>query len=302
MTASGKVLSSNLFELPTKGMAEFRALPEADRRPRTLAAIPEDGVGRPLSPPPGVLSLRLYQTGFTRDQSGQLVRLPDLARQIASKGYAGIVVGGLATGPQRDYLWLTEAEWKRMLPAQPVAGQKTLVAPAIVNRIARFYLYDYMYKLGRNNICWGPSDCRAAELSLTVEEASAAGTRCRLEGFARLADQAEPARASRKGEFRLLGWLNYNVQTQRIDRFDLVALGEYTSPQEPEVWGGIVAYKYPVTLGVAFELAVPGSLGYGYPPAPIREHHPGDLFDYFGVDSLTKIDPGILRYCGLKAP
>jgi hypothetical protein len=90
-------------------------------------------------------------------------------------------------------------------------------------------------------------------LTLKVEEVSGAGVRLRMEGIARLADDADC-----------------------FDRFDLVAIGTYDSNQK------IIGNPYPLTLGVAFELAAPDSLGYGQAPSGIRDHLREQFIDYLG--------------------
>jgi hypothetical protein len=288
-SASGKVLKSHFGELPTKGLAEFNQLPETDRKPARLEPSKTDNTGRG-PPPPGTLVLRTYICGFEKGSKGELLRIADIARQrIKQKGYTGPGDAALESGPQRDFLWLTAAEWKVFVPAQPSKGQKLLVPAALAQRLACFYLYDYTTGLSRS---WSRADYRSGELTLVVEETSSAAIALRLEGTVRLADNPDIAKATRRAEFRLLGYLHYDRQTKGFDRFDVAALGEYHSTAANS------SYKYPLVLGSAFELALSDSVGYGTPPGVIRDGDRGQLTGYFG-GPVEKIEAGVLRYFGL---
>jgi hypothetical protein len=249
MTANGKVLQGGVSE---KGLAEFNALPEAERRPNKLAPLPID-VNKPMTPPAGGLVARQYLRYLGRDAKGNLCRWKDGAQQ---KSKAVVLEAADASGPNRDFLWLTAAEWQSLVPAEPVAGQRLPVRGAIAKRLFVYHLYDGTTGCG---FMWQPDHLRAGELTLTVEEVSAGRCRMRLDGSARLQASAEW-----KADFRLLGYLGYDRQKKAFDRFDVVAVGECWNPSNASVM------KQPLTLGLAFELAPPGSSGYGCPPYKVR--------------------------------
>ncbi len=258
-------------DLRTRVLEAFNRLPEAERKPKKLEPNeffnPIDG--RSTAPvPPGMLVFRQYSRAFERDAKGELRR------------HEGQSTNNF--GPNGDFLWLTEAEWKSLVPANPAKGMKHPVPAAIARRI-------FVYHLSNSSLGgapgWAAEDFRSGELTLTVDEASAAGVRLPLEGFARLSDNADFAKATRKAEFSLVGLLNYDAGKKVFDRFDIAALGEFT-PFFGK--GGSAAPRKAATLkerkdgssgtlGIAFELAAPGSLGYGVRPA---EHYfpPGGAF------------------------
>ncbi len=176
----------------------------------------------------------------------------------AETDYKGRKVWAFTTGPARDWLWLTEAEWKSLVPAQPVKGMKFPVPRPIAYRIFRFYLDD---SCGGAHWFWKAADVRAGELTLTVEEASADHIKLRLEGSAALRNGDAP-KESRRCEAGFLGFLNYDRAKKRFSRFDIVAVvGDYRVPESyrPDL-------GHAKALAIAFDLATPETLGYGAPP------------------------------------
>ena len=89
----------------------------------------------------------------------------------------------------------------------------------------------------------------------------------KLEGKALLATDADPLKAERGFDAALLGYVGYDRAADRIDRFNLVALGEH--------WGqgrftqGARPGRQP--FGVAFELARGDKPGDTVPPQAARE-------------------------------
>jgi hypothetical protein len=249
MSASGKVLKDQY--LTDKALQEFKSLPEAERKPNQLAPLPIDSA-KPMTPPKGGLVVRQYLRYLGRDAKGELCRLKEGVGDKLKLAGPGAVAD--ASGPNRDFVWLTEAEWKSLVPRTPSRGQQLAVGGALAKRIFTYHLYDGTTGCGW---MWQLDHLQAGELTLTVEEATATGCRMRLEGFARLFASKEW-----KAEFRLLGFLHYDHNQKAFDRFDAVAIGDCWYPSEGS--------KQPVTLGFAFELAPPGSSGYGSPPYRIR--------------------------------
>ena len=278
MSASGKVLATPLQQLATKGIAEFNQLPESDRKPPVLGASSWDAHGRPSAPPAGYLAARVYIRALLRDEKGELRR-----DEVQSKKYFG---------PNRDFFWLSESEWRSLVPANPREGQKFAVPEAVARRIILFHLLDATTSIA--NRPWPPEQRRSADLTLTVEAVSAAAIRLRLDGKVRLADHADFAQAQRRGDFRLMGALNYDVAAKAFDRFDVVALADDYLNAHISEYLQQVGQKNRFALGIAFELARPGSLGYGTPPATVRDADRGQLLGYFGTDK----DPAVLRYFG----
>ncbi len=272
VTASGTVVARPATNADGKNdkdvdssflLAKFNQLSEAELKPKKLepGKFYDRWERESTAPvPPGMLVVRQYSRAFERDRDakGELQRHKGQSTNNC--------------GPNSAFLWLTEAEWKSLVPANPKKGMKHPVPAAIAQRI-------FVYHLSNNTLAasgfWPEEHLRAGDLTLTVEEASAAGVRLHLEGFARLADNADFAKAAQKAEFSLVGLLNYDAEKKVFNRFDIAALGVC----EPFI-GSKGASNTPRktatlkertdgaagTLGIAFELAAPDSLGYGVPP------------------------------------
>jgi hypothetical protein len=256
MTASGKVLKD--FRYTLEGLAEFKKLPAEERTPKKVERITVNPPGLYHSivdahwppPPPETLVLRTHTRAVDYDKQDRLIR--------AEKDYKGRPVWAYTTGPARDWLWLTEAEWKSLIPAQPAKGMKFPVPRPIAYRIFRYYLDD---SCGGAHWFWKAAEVRAGELTLTVEEASPGHIKLRLEGNAALSSGDAP-KESRRCEASFLGFLNYDRAKKRFSRFDIVAIApDYRVPASyrPD-WGHAKA------LAIAFDLATPETLGYGAPP------------------------------------
>ena len=277
-TATGSVLAAvstngkgpfDQFYDPAMALATFNQLPEAERQPKKLEPNEFfDRLNSTTPVPPGMLVCRQYSRAFERDAQGELRR------------HEGQSTNNL--GPNGDFLWLTEAEWRSLVPASPRQGMKHPVPDAISRRIFVYHLSNT--SLGASP-GWTPEQFRSGELTLTVEEASAAGVRLRLEGFARLADNADFSKAAVKAEFSLVGLLNYDAERKAFDRFDIAALGEYSpffgkgASASPRKAATLKERKdgSAGTLGIAFELAAPDSLGYGVRPSRHYFHPGGDF-------------------------
>jgi hypothetical protein len=84
----------------------------------------------------------------------------------------------------------------------------------------------------------------------------------RLEGAALLATDADVGKADRGYDCRLLGYLKYDKARDSMDRFDVVAVGDF--------WGGGPYSRHPrpgrTPLGIAFELSPGTSLADQVPP------------------------------------
>src|SRR5262249_3206911 len=144
--------------------------------------------------------------------------------------------------PGQDYVWLTEADWKSLVPADGKKGDQFPLPAGVAGRmIAR--LTDWSEANGAH---WEPEHVRAQDLKLTVEESNSATIRMRLEGSVRLAHDAPKKAVSYDPALRplhhddpkafaycdadLLGYLTYDRDKKAFTRFDVVALGEYVGP------------------------------------------------------------------------
>jgi hypothetical protein len=266
-TADGKLLTyKNAGQLPDvmrdtlrQGLREWNKLPAERRTPGTVKVedFENDDARYTRTPPPGGLIVNVY-TRILDHEQGELCR-----------GTCPTRGGDQAA---RDHLWLTEAEWKSLVPANPSKGDRLPLPAAVAERILRFHLTD---NTRGEPPMWQRDEIRSQEMTLTVEEATPAAVRLRLDGSALLATHEDAAKASRGFDVRLLGYIGYDRVKQAIDRFDVVAVGDH--------WGEGTytrrARPGRMPLGVAFELAS-GKSGADLVPPQAARHIDG----YFGRD------------------
>src|SRR5262245_21725453 len=238
-----------------EGLAKWKQLPEAERRalPAGKAAVPPEATR--CTPPPGGLVLRSYLRNLKSDR-GELARITreDLKDRSRYPDWNPIY-----TEPAHYSVWLTEAEWKSLVPDNPRKGDETPVPDGIRERLFRYHLVNGTFGLPG---VWRSEDIRAGGLTLTVEKTEPT-LQMRLRGSALLASDADLGTARRGYDAQLLGLLEYDPAQKALTRFDVVALGDY--------WGGDYEggrFKRPgrTPLGIAFELARDNSAVDRVPP------------------------------------
>jgi hypothetical protein len=268
LTADGKLLAYKnagqnpevMRETLRQGLREWQKLPGERRKPDAVNVEDLTKIDSQYArtPPPGGLIVNVS------------TRILDHDKDSFCRGTCR-TLGGEASA--RDHLWLTEAEWRSLIPAEPRKGDRAPVPAAIAERILRFHLTDNTR--GEPNM-WRRDDIRSKELTLTVEEVTPAAVRLRLDGSALLANRADVEKAERGFDVRLLGYLGYDRSTKAIDRFELVAAGDH--------WGEGTftrrARPGKMPLGVAFELSKDKSGADRVPPQAARE-----VNGYFGRGS-----------------
>jgi hypothetical protein len=268
LTAGGKLLAYKnagqrpdvMREVLRDGLAKWAKLPEAERAPGAVK-VPEAGPldgGYSRKPPANGVIVNVHARALEKAQRADGVA--DAVCEIGDGDEAS-----------RDHLWLTEQEWRAMAPASAQVGQVIEVPPAVVERIARFHLID---NTRGEPPLWREEEVRKAEMNLTVEEADAAHVLLRLDGRALLATDGYAHKAQRGYDAALLGYVRYNRPADRIERFDLVALGEHWG--EGQFTRGARPGRTP--LGVAFELARGDKPGDTVPPQAARMEG-----EYFGA-------------------
>lgn len=246
VTASGKVLEANnhngLGFSVKRALEKWKALPAEDRAPGAIKVgdIGEIDSQRTVpTPPADGLILKVYYRAFMRN-GGKLRYLngKDLwhdeignkTEELFDKQYPGYITTPQA---QPDHMWLTKAEWQSLLPADPKKGEKTKIPAGIADRFVRWHLNPLSVYGETTSL--EPKSVRAAELTLTVDSASASSVRLRLDGFARLGNDAPKDVADGKCastnqwgyEPRVLGFIEYDRQAKKITRFDIVAFGDH---------------------------------------------------------------------------
>ena len=138
-------------------LAEYRKLPRTERQPELedpkRATPPRRIVPQP---PAGGLIIRGYCTYLKREPTGRIVR----SKQFYYKNNPDC----WAAETQSDMLWLTEAEWKSLIPDNPEAGRRSDVSQPIQHRFFSTVGIEYME--GSVNAL-PPNDTR---MQITVEE------------------------------------------------------------------------------------------------------------------------------------
>jgi hypothetical protein len=293
LTASGTGVKGKHKNLEA-ALAAFARFPEAERKPAVEARGPHNPKlpWADAPPPAGALFVNVYCRPLERDGRGGFRH----AKKVDLTEFGGIGFGnGMPfdfSEPQRECLWLTEAEWKALAPAKPFEGDTVPVPAAVRQRIFLFYLFNWFVNSGGGY--WSPELLRDGALTLTVKDVSPKSVRLRLGGHAvfqgesvpgkpfdkhaslmsplpRESRQKLPARMTVSYDVRLEGALEYDPVKKRFIRFDAVALGDYQGP-----WG--LAYKEkPVPVGIAFQLDA-RELGPEHRHAPLslsalREHY-----------------------------
>ena len=270
LTASGKLLAYKnaqdpdvMREVLEQGLAAWQSLNPAERKPRKSEAAPSDKAQdarytRTL--PEGGLIANVFTRAVERDDQGELTACEKDAGIPGSKAAA------------RDHLWLTATDQQSLVEAAQAAsrGNAFPLPEPITRRIARFHLID---NTRGEPPLWSPEEVRAANLTLTVKEATADAIHLVLSGDVLLATDAEIEKADRGYDVRLLGHVTIDLARQAVTRFDLVAIGEHWG--EGPYTGGARPGRTP--LAVAFDLSDGTKPGDNVPPAGIR-----DRWDYLG--------------------
>jgi hypothetical protein len=258
-TADGKLLAAGHLSgvngdnvgFVNKAMKKWLELPAAARRPGAvnLAPAPPTLLGQP---PPGGLVLRVYTRNMKRDSTGALARI--VKKDVADKKtypapqWAWNWGGAVFAEPMPDVMWLTESEWRSLVPANAKKGDTWPVPNGISKRLLRFHLIDSTYGLAAG---WKLADIRREKLLVTVE-GNAPAVRLRLDGEASMATDDDPAKAKHGFDCRVSGILSYDPREKKFSRFDIIAVGDCWGGD----WeGGRFARSGRAPLAIAFELA-----------------------------------------------
>ena len=260
LTADGKLLAYKnagqapdvMREVLADGLKKWNRLPDELRRPGAVRVpdLDKTDAGYTRKPPAGGLIVNVHARALERADAGSL-------------GDAACSVGD-GDEASRDHLWLTAEECKSLLPAGAKVGDTFPMPDSVAFRIARFHLID---NTRGEPPMWRRDDVRKGDLAVVVESATPDGITLRLEGAALLSTDANPDKATRGYEPRLLGYIFYDVKKDRITRFDVVAVGDHWG--EGRFTRGARGGRKP--LGVAFELATGEKPGDLVPPQAARE-------------------------------
>jgi hypothetical protein len=272
ITASGKVLGTGYQMAEVKkALQAWGKLPEGERKSGAIKVGekgPIDHKYAAVQPPPGGIILKISGRYLARERKGG-VRLTTL------KDFPGIVDPATRypghfeyyCEANTDYMWLTEDEWKSLIPAKPRRGDRQPLPPAILKRVCLYHLLPtgMHSRIGDlwQEIAPKQKGIRARDVTLTVEETSSDRVRLILDGFVHLGHdydaEATAKTAPRSSECmgyeaRLRGVLDYDIRKRVFTRVDILALGDLYGDSDPNRW---LVRPGRNPLGFAFEL-VPG--------------------------------------------
>jgi hypothetical protein len=258
-TSNGKLLAySNNPDPPQmravirKGLTEWSNLPESERRPGIVHFEDSPATDSHYSrrPPPHSLILNVHARILDQNSTGEFC-----TGNCSTKG------GDRAS---RDHMWLTQKEWKSLVPEPPNKGDSFSLPDTVADRLVRFHLVD---NTRGEPPFWRAEDIRSQKLNLVIEDVSASLVRLRLEGTVVLTTAAAVSQADRGFDARLLGYIEYDRRKQAFKRLDIVAVGEHWG-EGPFTKG---ARPGKMLLGIAFELSSGDAPADQVPPQGARE-------------------------------
>lgn len=247
-------------------LTAFRVLPEGTRKPK----LPDPKSATPAKRPvpkasKNGLVVRGYCTYLKTDERGKAQRAKRLYYQQNPDAWAAET--------QNDMLWLTEAEWRSLIPKISTAGTEIIVPEEIQRRFFSTIGIDYME--GSVNAL----PLRKSTMTITVEKPG----QLRIEGSGKMGeaytDQSKTDPRTRGCELQVTGRIDYDPEQKKITAFDLVGIGE--------AWGNKMEYTrreigIPGTrwkYGIACEL-VTGTAPNDLIP-PYNMLHYGGMMNYF---------------------
>jgi hypothetical protein len=276
VTAGGKRLTNvggpgeGMIRFLQGGLKAWAELPEADRKAGVPdRAAPPDPKRSALSMPPGTMVVRVFNRHLGRDEKGELrYALPEDFIPKTSKGQAERFAEA-----HNDFMWVPEAEWKALVPAEPRKGEAHPLPPTFTLRLFRYHLDPC--RGFSEGAAFTRSKATAGRLELKVLDVSAERLSMRLEGNAGLREDGrdEPS----VYEPAILGFLDFDRSKGCFTRFDLLALG--TASGLPRDANGVVTPRkgaYP--LGIAFELVAAPTAAEKLHPRGARDN-PGAYLD-----------------------
>jgi len=286
VSASGKLLGTN----PSfKVLAEFKKLPGSERKPGAVKVPDLKPSERAIpSPPAGGLVLKVHARFLSRTDKGELRYARGEDFPLLGKEPQKMRRWRLYLEPNTEYMWLTEEEWKSLVPAKPVKGQTVAVTPAIGERMARFHLLPRRSMTSEGHGL-SKRDVKSARLTLTVEDVSSERIRLSLQGFLHTGTHFDTEKVTTPNgplgfgyAAPVQGLLEYDRRKKAFVRFDIVAPGEVWGR-----WGDANNKSLPVErpgktpFGFAFELARGNSPSDRIPPGG-NGAYVSDRIGYFG--------------------
>ena len=274
-TAGGRALGKEGLRLRRSDLQpvleEYARLPREERTPALEDPARAKPPRRPVPQPPASgLIVRGYCTYLRYDGQQQIVRSREYYyRQNPDRW---------PVETQSDMLWLTEAEWKSLVPAGPRPGDRRAVAPAVQQRFYSTIGIDYM----EGSVDSLPP--RQAAMALTVQRADDRVVVLRLDGYAQLGKELDEKLRSRPNsrgcELRVIGAVHYDRQRRVITRFDVAGVGRAWGNKMNYVQREVRLDQYPWMYGIACELVTGDAPQDRIPPYNLL--HYNSAGPYFG--------------------
>lgn len=233
ISAGGKPLGR---EPCAQVLEKFAELPEGERRPGavSVANLPSDQSVIAVPPADGLV-LRVHARFLGRDEQRKLrhARVEDFP--LMRDNVEARSTWRMFLQPNTECMWVTSAEWRALIPANPVAGEWHAISSALPTRMARFHLTPQRATTSEGMIV-DRRHVKSAVMKLQVEEATPERIVSRLVGFVHWGSEFDQGKAtSPNGPLPqgyaspLHGRVEYDRRKDAITRFDIVAPGD--------VWG-----------------------------------------------------------------
>lgn len=251
---SGKFVgyTDNLHELRDV-LGQYRRLPESDRKP-SLEKYPggQNPAETPPAPPPGGLTLIVYNTPLERNGEGKLIRAPN-QHSIDSWPLEKPMTFN-------ELLWLTREEWRALIPPHPERGREVRVPEPARRRLFQLLGYDW----NSANAGLAAFPLREGDLAGHVEEVTPRELRIRLQGYSKVGLPPQGLNSCAhedywgcehlSGELNFRGTLRYDRARQSVLELSIVAFGETATKFDRRTRkSGNPVKRYPT--GLVIELA-----------------------------------------------
>lgn len=257
-TATGKLLGYRNHPDPdvmrkfvVDSLKAWQKLPAKERMPDAVQVAERVNVDKQYQRelPSGGAVVNVYTRILDKEANGDLT--------VGSCKFPG------GDKPAHDHLWLLPEDIGALLPVSVQPGANFEVPERLALRIARFHLVD---NTRGEPPFWGRAHVQSGKLTATVEKVDGDKVALKLEGQFLLASKAE-GRNDRGFDVHLLGHVRGNRAARKLEKFDLVALGDHWG--EGPFTRGARPGRTP--LGVVFELSEGTSPADRVPPQAARE-------------------------------
>lgn len=201
-------------------LAKFEALPDRSKKP-VVDATEVTKSTRPVAPEGGLI-------------------LTVTSRFLEGHEVASAANDQCAQLPAYDRVWLTRAEWRKVLPKVKGNGGSFEIDAELVRKLARFHTIDI---IGRNRPPWPEASVKDCRLKGEVLARGAGTVDVRLSGSLAIEGESrpqanwEPDDGEVKLDLNAEGVLRYDVARDEIVRFDLVVYGPYSKGGRPSKIG-----------------------------------------------------------------